>query len=63
MFRTQPPLSLVRRYAGGMASFMQFLSVNFLNECAFVLCAAITLPMALKPVEHASQRVYLTVAE
>jgi hypothetical protein len=31
----------VRRYAGDIASFMQFLLVNFLNECAVVLCAAI----------------------
>ena len=42
MFRTQPPLGLVRRYARDIASFMQFFLVNFLNECAVVLCAAIT---------------------
>jgi short chain dehydrogenase len=42
MFRTQRPLRLARRNACDIASFMQFFSVNFLNECAFVLCAAIT---------------------
>jgi hypothetical protein len=63
MFQTQPPLRLVRRYAGDIASFMQFLLVNFLNECAFVLCPAITqLPMALEPVEHAFQNANATYA-
>jgi hypothetical protein len=42
MFRTERPLRLVQRYAGDIASFMQFFLMNFLNECAFVLCAAIT---------------------
>jgi hypothetical protein len=41
MFRTRRPLRIVCRYAGNMRSFMQYFFANFLNHCAFVLCATL----------------------